>query len=121
MAYIDKTYTNSRDEYSRLKQWIMENDKEFPYEFSLDKIKLSDCLFDWNKEDFNLLDVGENLPVLCTPSIVDVFMLLKCPLVFVTNRIKEVYSEDWWKFVLEYGMELNKQSDKIYELNGDNN
>lgn len=87
MAGIDKTYTNSFAEYKQLVDWV--KDKEEVVFSKKQKEKLSDYIYQWSEEDFTY-----ELPVMNTPSYIDIFLIKNCPLKFVQDRMKEVYSEE---------------------------
>ncbi len=86
MAGIDKTYTNSFEEYQELVDWA--KDKEIVFS-KKQKEKISDCIYNWSKEDFT-----SELPVMNTPNRIDIFLIQNCPIKFVQDRMKEVYSEE---------------------------
>lgn len=86
MAGIDKTYTNSFEEYQQLVDWA--KDKEIVFN-KKQKKRLSDYIYQWNEEDF----ISE-LPVMNTPNYIDIYLIQNCPIKFVQDRMKEVYSEE---------------------------
>jgi hypothetical protein len=86
MASIDKTYTNSFEEYQQLVDWA--KDKEIVFS-KKQKEKISDCIYNWSKEDFT-----SELPVMNTPNRIDIFLIQNCPIKFVQDRMEEVYSEE---------------------------
>lgn len=91
MAGIDKTYTNSYEEYKEFLEWSKDKEIEF---FDGFKMSLVDCIYDyWEEEDFN---DGER-PVMNTPAYVDVYLIQNCPFKFVTDRMKEVYSKETYE------------------------
>ena len=86
MAGIDKTYTSSFAEYKQLVDWA--KDKEIVFS-KKQKERLSDYIYQWSEEDFT-----SELPVTNTPNCIDIFLIQNCPLKFVQDRMKEVYSEE---------------------------
>lgn len=96
MAGIDKTYTSSWEEYSQLKEWISKHDKTYKDRSYIDGyISVSGCLYDWEESDFD----GRELPIMNTPTKIDKYLIRNCPLQFVQDRMKEVYSEKSYKIL----------------------
>lgn len=90
MACIDKTYTTSWEEYSELKNWVESNNRSFKYEgFRHTEVNLSNCLYSYNENDFS----GIPLPVLSTFYMVDRYLIRKCNIKFVQDRMREVYGD----------------------------
>jgi hypothetical protein len=104
MAGIDKTYTDSYEEYKEFKDWSKGKQVVFNYGKKVLKIDVLNYIYDWEKEDFN----GRDLPVIHTPTWLDKYLYDNCPLKFILNRLKEVYDEDYLKNV-----QLNKISDNL--------
>ena len=93
MAGIDKTYTNSWEEYNSFKEWAV---KQYVTFFNGHKVCIGNFIYNWDKEDFG----GKELPVMNTPSWVDVFLIQNCKQDFVLNRMKQVYNSDFDKMKL---------------------
>lgn len=89
MASIDKTYTDSFKEYKELKDWAREKTIVFNKK---QKVNVSDYIYDWEEEDFS-----SECPVMNTPTSVDAFLIQKCPLKFVQDRLKGVYDRKTFK------------------------
>ena len=89
MAGIDKTYTDSYEEYREFKDWA---DKQFVQFFDGYKECVGDYVRDLNKEDFT-----REIPVMNTPTWLDIYLIQNCKSEFVLKRMKEVYSEDEYK------------------------
>lgn len=111
MAYIDKTYLNSWEQYVTLKDWCTSigttvddyGNKITPLEF----------LWEYTEKDFTHVDDTpfNGLPVWNTPEYFDVWLIRKCPLNFIQDRLKEQYGEGWSKTSL-----TGRQSESQYQL-----
>lgn len=89
MAAIDKTYTNSWDEYQSLIKWANENTFTCP---DGTKLKVSGSIYNhWTKEDFGEI----SRPVMNTSYVTDYYLIKYCPLTFVQDRMSEVYSPEY--------------------------
>lgn len=87
MAGIDKTYTNSYKEYKEFKEWA---NKQILTFFNGHKVCIGDWVWECEKDDF---DKGE-LPIMNTPTWLDIYLIQNCKSDFVLNRMKEVYNEE---------------------------
>ena len=87
MAGIDKTYTNSFKEYKEFKDWA---DKQKLTFFDGLSVCIGDYVWKLDEEDF---DNGE-IPIMNTPTWLDVYLIQNCKSEFVLNRMKEVYSSE---------------------------
>ena len=87
MAVIDKTYTNSFKEYKEFKDWA---DKQKLTFFDGLSVCIGDYVWKLDEEDF---DNGE-IPIMNTPTWLDVYLIQNCKSEFVLNRMKEVYSSE---------------------------
>jgi hypothetical protein len=86
MAGIDKTYTDSYEEYIKFKSWASEQVVVF---FDGFKKCIGDYVFDWwGEEDFT-----QERPIMNTPNWVDIYLIQNCPFEFVQKRMKDVYSQ----------------------------
>lgn len=102
MAGIDKTYATFQ-EYQEYKEWCKGKEIIFP---TGAKIVLEHYLYNLEEEDWK---DEEYLPIMNTPASLDIYLIQNCPLQFVQNRMKEVYSEESFeKFKnLEFPLPLN--------------
>lgn len=91
MAAIDKTYTNSWEEYQSLVEWC--KGKSFTLKNG-DIIKPSNYIYDWKEENF---DGVKLLPLWNTPTYLDIWLIRNCPLKFIQDRLKEQYGGGWSK------------------------
>lgn len=87
MAGIDKTYTDSYEEYKEFKDWA---DKQILTFFNGHKVCIGDWVWEYKKNDF---DKGE-IPIMNTPTWLDIYLIQNCKSDFVLNRMKEVYNEE---------------------------
>lgn len=90
MAGIDKTYTNSYEEYIKFKNWA---DMQFLTFFDGYKVCIGDWVWDWTKENFD----GRELPIMNTPTWLDIYLIQNCKIKFVLDRMKDVYGKDSYK------------------------
>lgn len=86
MAGIDRTYTNSYQEYKDFKDWA---DTQFLIFFDGHKVCIGDWVYDLNESDF---DNGERA-IMNTPTWLDIYLIQNCKSEFVLNRMKVVYGE----------------------------
>ena len=92
MAGIDKTYTKSYRQYKLFKEWAESQIITF---FDNHKVKVSDYVYDLEKEDFD----GREMPIMNTPTFIDIYLIQKCKIKFVIDRMNDVYDkEDIEKF-----------------------
>ena len=88
MAGIDKTYTNSYTEYKEFRDWSKKQTVIF---FD----GHSQCIGDW-VWDLEEVDFGEKeIPIMNTPSWLDIYLIQNCKIDFVINRMKEVYDSSY--------------------------
>lgn len=87
MAGIDKTYTNSYKEYKEFKDWA---DKQHITFFDGHSVCVGDWVWNCEKEDF---DFGE-IPIMNTPTWLDVYLIQNCKSRFVIDRMKDVHDFD---------------------------
>jgi hypothetical protein len=88
MAGIDKTYTDSYNDYKEFKEWASDKVIKFP---TGQKVNISDYIYDRDQEDFV---EGDEISIMNTPTYVDIFLIQNCPIQFVQDRMKDVYSEE---------------------------
>lgn len=106
MAAIDKTYAHTWEEYVSLVEWakntkfICSNGMVlYPMEYIYEWYKeLYDEAYKSFKEKYP--DSEFEFPVMNTSNVLDYFIIKECPLKFVQNRMKEVYSSEYIQSVL---------------------
>lgn len=112
MAGIDKTYTNSYQDYIDLISFA--KGKEILF-WTGQKERLSNYIYDqWESEDFE----GDfERPVMNTSTAIDIYLIQNCNIPFVQNRMVEVYSKNGYKTLKETNLMLKpshlKQNRKI--------
>lgn len=87
MAGIDKTYTDSYEEYKEFKDWADKQELTF---FNGYKECIGNWVYDYEKEDFD----GEEIPIINSPTWMDIYLIQNCKIEFILNRMKCVYGED---------------------------
>lgn len=87
MAGIDKTYTDSYEEYKEFKDWANKQELTF---FNGYKVCIGNWVWDYKKEDFD----GEEIPIINSPTWLDIYLIQNCKIEFILNRMKYVYGED---------------------------
>jgi hypothetical protein len=90
MAGIDKTYTDSFEKYKEFKDWA---DKQILTFFDGYKECIGDYVWDYEKEDFS----GGEIPIMNTPTWLDIYLIQNCKSDFVVERMKSVYGEKAYK------------------------
>jgi len=90
MAGIDKTYADSYEDYKEFKTWA---DKQMLTFFNGYKVCIGDWVWDYEKEDFD----GGEIPIMNTPTWLDIYLIQNCKSDFVLERMKSVYGEDSYK------------------------
>lgn len=91
MAGIDKTYTDNYEEYKLFKEWA---DKQIVTFFDGHKECIGDWVWDYEKEDF---DNGE-IPIMNTPTWLDIYLIQNCKSEFVIERMKTVYGKKFEEY-----------------------
>lgn len=102
MAGIDKTYTDSYTDYVALKNWARgrfftcpNGQKLYPYDY----------IYDWfGAASFN----NGPVPVMNTSREIDYFLIKECPLEFVQNQMKLVYSNEYYDSIKNGTSEWDK-------------
>ena len=84
MAGIDKTYTDSYKDYKEFKDWANKQKLTF---FDGLMVCIGNWVWQYEKEDF---DNGE-IPIMNTPTWLDIYLIQNCKSQFVLNRMKFVY------------------------------
>ena len=90
MAGIDKTYTDSHKEYREFKDWA---DKQFLTFFNGYKVCIGDWV--WNREEKDF-ENGE-IPIMNTPTWLDIYLIQNCKSKFVLDRMKNIYGRNFYK------------------------
>lgn len=90
MAGIDKTYTNSYEDYKEFKDWA---DKQFLTFFDNHRVCIGNWVWSYEKEDFG----NNEIPIMNTPTWLDIYLIQNCKSEFVINRMKEVYGDDSYR------------------------
>lgn len=87
MAGIDKTYTDSYKDYKEFKTWADTQTLTF---FNGHKECIGNWVWDYEEKDF---ENGE-IPIMNTPTWLDIYLIQNCKSEFVIDRMKSVYGED---------------------------
>ena len=85
MAGIDKTYTDNYQEYKEFKTWA---DNQIITFFNGHKECIGDWVWNYEEEDFKH---GE-IPIMNTPTWLDIYLIQNCKSEFVIERMKDVYN-----------------------------
>lgn len=86
MASIDKTYTDSYEDYLEFKTWA---DKQIITFFNQRKVCVGDYVWKLDEDDFKQ---GE-IPIMNTPTWLDIYLIQNCKSEFVIERMKDVYGK----------------------------
>ena len=90
MASIDKTYTDDYKEYKKFKDWA---DKQVLIFFDGHKECIGNWIWDHDKKDFN----NGKIPIMNTPTWLDIYLIQKCKSKFVLDRMQDVYDKKEYK------------------------
>lgn len=90
MTGIDKTYTDSYEEYKEFKDWA---DTQFITFFDGYIVCIGDWVYDLNESDFDKRERS----IMNTPTWLDIYLIQNCKSQFVLNRMQDVYSEEDYK------------------------
>ena len=90
MAYIDKIYANSYQEYIEFKNWA---NKQIITYFNGHTVHIKHWIWDYKEEDF----LDGSIPIMNTPTWLDTYLIQNCKNQFVIDRMKEVYSKETYK------------------------
>lgn len=104
MAGIDKTYTDSYDDYKEFKDWA---DKQTLTFFNGHKVCIGDWVRSYQKEDF----VGRQMPIMNTPTWLDIYLIQNCKSGFVLDRMKSVYGEESYQKFLTVDLTAKPSGD----------
>lgn len=119
MASIDKTYVDNYEDYLSYYEWAKDKYIEF---FNKKRVYLRDYIYKWNESDF----IGDgDLPMMNTPTYVDIYLIQNCPINFVQERLRYVYGREYKKlksikFPIDMPMDY-KTNSKVVIRNFDNN
>ena len=86
MAVIDKTYVDNYEEYKKFKEWA---DKQVVTFFNGHKKNIGDWVWEYEKEDFS----GREIPIMNTPTWMDIYLIQNCKSDFVLDRMYGVYTK----------------------------
>jgi hypothetical protein len=116
MAGIDKTYTDNYNEYKAFKEWA---DKQVITFFDEHKECIGDWVCNYEKEDF----YNGEIPIMNTPTWLDIYLIQNCKSKFVIERMKDVYGKHFDEYknltnlnTIPYGYCKNR---KVVISNGD--
>ena len=90
MAGIDKTYTDSYKDYKEFKTWADTQTLTF---FNGYKVCIGDWVWNYEEKDF---ENGE-IPIMNTPTWLDIYLIQNCKSKFVLDRMKNVYGRNFYK------------------------
>ena len=90
MAGIDKTYTNSYKDYKEFKTWA--NTQKLTFFDGL-TVCIGDWVYDYEESDFTNCEI----PIMNTPTWLDIYLIQNCKIDFVLHRMKSVYGEESYK------------------------
>lgn len=95
MAAIDKTYVTTKEEYLEIRNWMENFTKELPNGMILYG---GDFIYDVEDLD-EVFPCETGFPVMNTSTTMDYFLIKECPIKLVQDRMKSVYSEDYYNSV----------------------
>lgn len=98
MAGIDKTYTDSWEDYKEFVDWAKDRKINFWYGNKKLSIDIGSYIWEYDKEAFD----GTERPIMNTPTWYDKYLYDNCPCDFVRQRLNQVYPDDYLK-TLEIG------------------
>lgn len=90
MASIDKTYTDSYIDYKEFKDWA---DKQTITFSNGGKVCIGDFVWDYKEEYFN----NGKIPIMNTPTWLDIYLIQNCKIAFVLDRMKSFYGDKTYK------------------------
>lgn len=108
MAGIDKTYTNSYKDYKEFKEWANLQIVTF---FNGYKECIGEWVGDFEESDFN----NGEIPIMNSPTWLDIYLIQNCPCKFVQDRMKEVYREETYNEFKQ--LNFNKPVNPDYKQN----
>lgn len=98
MAYIDKTYVSSYEDWKKVVDYARQTTFTCPNGIVL---KLIDyCYYYYTEDEINeWLNKNQEIPVLNTSETIDYFLIKYCPIELIQDRMKEVYGEEYYNSV----------------------
>jgi hypothetical protein len=87
MAGIDKTYTDSYKDYKEFKDWADTQKLTF---FDGLTVCIGDWVWERTEEDFS----NGEIPIMNTPTWMDIYLIQNCKSEFVLGRMRSVYGSD---------------------------
>lgn len=100
MAGIDKTYCSNYTEYKEFKDWA---DKQIVVFFDYHVEYVGKWVWEYEENDFS----NGEVPIMNTPTWLDIYLIQNCKSQLVLDRMKEVYGKDF---------EIYKNLKKPYKL-----
>lgn len=95
MAEIDKIYTSSYEDYKAFKDWAKTQTIVF-----FDGYKV--CVGDWVRDYDDESEFGNGaIPIMNTPTWLDIYLIQNCKIQFVIDRMKEVYRKSTYEYFME--------------------
>ncbi len=87
MAGIDKTYTDSYKDYREFKDWADCQKLTF---FDGLTVCIGDWVWDYEEKHFS----NGEVPIMNTPTWLDIYLIQKCKSQFVLDRMEDVYDKE---------------------------
>lgn len=117
MAGIDKTYTDNYKEYKKFKDWA---DKQILIFFNGHKECIGNWVWHYEEEDFS----NGEIPIMNTPTWLDIYLIQNCKSKFVLDRMKTVYDKESFREFQNVDLTAKppedfKQNRKIKIINND--
>lgn len=117
MAGIDKTYIDNYEDYKIFKEWA---NKQIITFFDGHKKCVGNWVWSYKKEDFD----GSEIPIMNTPTWLDIYLIQNCKIEFVIKRMKDVYGKNFDEYKTKINLtaipEGYKKNRKIIIRNGNN-
>ena len=88
MAGIDKTYTDSFKDYKEFKDWADTQKITFFDGFT---VCIGDRVWKYEEDDF----LNGEIPIMNSPTWLDIYLIQNCTSLFVLTRMKDVYDDDY--------------------------
>lgn len=100
MAGIDKTYVSDWKDWKEITEWMKSFERKLPNGII---IKGRNYLYypDYTKEEVEkwIKEVNDEIPIMNTSETMDYFLIKECPLEIIQDRMKSVYSSDYYEDV----------------------
>lgn len=103
MAWIDKTYTESFEEYKVFKEWA---DRQVLTFFNGYKVCIGEWVRELHKEDF----FNGEIPIMNTPTWLDIYLIQNCKSQFVLDRLESVYGRETYEEFLNVDLTAKPSS-----------